>query len=65
MRIFDPPALILSAMAASSASFWLGPVALAQSQPEPIAVVASPLPSPASPNPCRRCPSAGWLPKRR
>ena len=53
MRIFDPPALILSAMAASGASFWLAPVALAQSQPEPIAVVASPLPSPvvASPLP--------------
>src|SRR5580704_12310621 len=27
MRIFDPPALILSAMAASGASFWLAPAA--------------------------------------
>ena len=45
MRIFEPSALILSALAASGASFWHAPVALAQSQPEPIAVVASPLPS--------------------
>jgi TPR repeat protein len=53
MRIFEPSALILSVLAASGAAIWHAPMALAQSQPEPIAVIASPLPSPvvASPLP--------------
>lgn len=51
MRIFDPPALILSAIVASGAAIGHAPFALAQSQPEPITVVASPLPSPVVTSP--------------
>jgi uncharacterized protein len=66
MRIFEPTALILLALAAGGASFWHAPVALAQSQPEPIAVVASPLPSavvasPLPPLPVGRSPSDAML----
>jgi len=53
MRIFDRPALILSAIVASGAAVGHTPVAVAQSQPEPVTVIASPLSSPvvASPLP--------------
>jgi hypothetical protein len=46
MRIFEPSGLLLTALAASGAVLSHAPVALSQTPPEPIAVVAAPMPGP-------------------